>query len=81
MCESVRTDCRSWVTELVIAAWCSCSSTVAFVYVYRSPDEAAGSVEWMDVEDGHYLGAFSDRGEVIMMGQGDVSCVTRAVAG
>ena len=30
----------------------------------------------MDVEDGHYLGAFSDRGEVIMMGQGDVSCVT-----
>lgn len=43
-----------------------------FVYVYRSLDEAAGSVEWMDVEDGHYIGAFSDRGEVIVMGDGDL---------
>ncbi len=43
-----------------------------FVYVYRSLDEAAGSVEWMDVEDGHYIGAFTDRGEVIVMGEGDL---------
>jgi hypothetical protein len=43
-----------------------------FVYAYRSLDEAAESIESIDVVDGHYLGAFSDRGEVIAMGEGDL---------
>jgi hypothetical protein len=42
-----------------------------FVYVYRSPEDAAGSIESMDLE-GFYLGAFSDRGEVIEMGSGEL---------
>jgi hypothetical protein len=42
-----------------------------FVYVYRSPEDAAGAIESMDLE-GFYLGAFSDRGEVIEMGSGEL---------
>jgi hypothetical protein len=43
-----------------------------FVHVYRSPQDAAGSIESIDLQEGRYLGAFSDRGEVIEMGPGDL---------
>ena len=43
-----------------------------FVYVYESVEEAAGSIESIDVEIGHFLGAFSDRGEVLEMGAGEL---------
>ena len=41
---------------------------VGLVYVYRSPEDAAGTIEVMDLEEGLYLRAFSDRGEVIEVG-------------
>ena len=35
-------------------------------------EDAAGSIESIDLQEGLYLGAFSDRGEVIEMGPGDL---------
>lgn len=43
-----------------------------FVYAYKSPADAAQSIESIDVTDGQYLGAFSARGEVIAMGTDDL---------
>jgi hypothetical protein len=40
-----------------------------FLCVYRSLQDAAGSIESIDLQEGLYLGAFSDRGEVIEMGR------------
>ena len=42
------------------------------VYVYRSPQDAAGSIESTHLEEGFYLGALSDDGEVIEMRQDDL---------
>ena len=39
-----------------------------FVYAYQSATDAAQSIELIDVMDGHYVGAFSDSGEVIDLG-------------
>ena len=41
-----------------------------FVYAYRSIADAAGSIESIDVRDGHYVAAFTDAAEVIEMGDG-----------
>jgi hypothetical protein len=38
-----------------------------FVYAYSSLEEAAESIESLDLEQGNYVGAFTDLGEVIDM--------------
>jgi hypothetical protein len=62
-----------WTIGQAITAWSGVR--VGLVYVYRSPEDAAGAIEAMDLEEGFYLRAFSNRGEVIEVGSGD--CLPR----
>ena len=47
-----------------------------FVHVYRSPQDAAGSIESIDLQEGLYLGAFSDR--VRLSRWGRATCLPRS---
>ncbi len=42
------------------------------VHVFETLEEAGGSLEALDLTDGHYIGAFSDQGQVITMRPGDL---------
>ena len=44
--------------------------TGGHVYAYETLEEAGGSIEATDLNEGHYIGAFSDQGEVIAMSPG-----------
>jgi hypothetical protein len=55
------------VTELTRSDLVLVFERDAFVYGYESVADAAQSIESIDVMDGHYLGAFSDSGEVITL--------------
>jgi len=46
--------------------------TGGHVDAFETLDEAGGSLESMDLVDGHYLGAYSDQGEIIDMSPGDL---------
>ena len=55
----------------------SCSGTSTSVletgghaYAYETLEEAGGSIEATDLDEGHYIGASSDQGEVIEMSSG-----------
>lgn len=42
------------------------------MYAFESVEEAGDSLETIDLDDGHYLAAFSDRGEIVDMTGGNV---------
>lgn len=46
--------------------------TGGHVYAFQTLEEAGHSLEALDLSEGHYLGAFSDQGEVITMSPGDL---------
>ena len=41
-------------------------------YAFETLEEADDSLEALDLNEGHYIGAFSDQGEVITMSPGDL---------
>ena len=46
--------------------------TGGHTYAFETLEEAGGSLEAVDLVDGHYIGAFSDQGEVVTMSPGDL---------
>ena len=46
--------------------------TGGHAYAFETLEEAGDSIESLDLNEGHYIGAFSDQGEVITMSPGDL---------
>ena len=46
--------------------------TGGHIYAFETLEEARGSLEAIDLIDGHYIGAFSDQGEVVTMIPGEL---------
>ena len=46
--------------------------TGGHAYAFETLEEAGVSLEALDLNEGHYVGAFSDQGEVITMSPGDL---------
>jgi hypothetical protein len=46
--------------------------TGGHAYAFETLEEAGDSLEALDLNEGHYIGAFSDQGEVITMSAGDL---------
>lgn len=46
--------------------------TGGHAYAFERLEDAGHSLEALDLIDGHYVGAFSDQGEVITMSPGDL---------
>lgn len=46
--------------------------TGGHAYALKTLEEAGDSLEALDLTDGHYVGAFSDQGEIINMSPGDL---------
>ena len=46
--------------------------TGGHAYAFETLEEAGDSLEALDLNDGHYIGAYSDQGEVITMSPSDL---------
>jgi len=51
---------------------CLVFETGGHVYAFETLEEAGNPLEAIDLTEGHYVGAFSDQGEVITMSPGDL---------
>ena len=64
-CPSTRRSSRAEVLYLVF-------ETGGHAHTFETLEEAGDSLEALDLNEGHYIGAFSDQGEVITMSAGDL---------